>query len=188
MTCIVPSLQAAHADAVMLRRCVCVKAFDVFQVLDALATVQEQLRAQVCACALALCCVSMLTPACRTQTDAFSANLRLIVVDSVSAVVGPFLGGESKKGDKNEGFAIMMKLAHTLRFLAQTWDLAVLVRKPCLRRAVCALSPDASNAWWRRRATSDCQQFCAGPVNVPRAEASAWCVVGLCTARTGVAG
>lgn len=72
------------------------------------------------------------------QADEVAANLRLVVVDTVTSVIAPILGGgggrrkrsrgSSRSGARShDGHALMMLLGHRLRLLAKTWDIAVVV-------------------------------------------------------------
>ncbi|KAM5274269.1 DNA repair protein RAD51 homolog 4 isoform 2-T2 [Ctenodactylus gundi] len=76
-------------------------AFDIFQVLDAL----QDLRATMA-----------------LQVMGSSGTVKVVVVDSVTAVVSPLLGGQQR-----EGLALMMELARELKTLARDLSVAVVV-------------------------------------------------------------
>ncbi|OWK14799.1 RAD51D, partial [Cervus elaphus hippelaphus] len=100
-------LQARTPDeeeqAGALQRIQVVRAFDIFQMLDVL----QDLRGAV-----------------SQQVRSSSGTLKVVVVDSVAAVVAPLLGGQQR-----EGLALMMQLARELKTLARDLSVAVLVRK-----------------------------------------------------------
>ncbi|XP_019837840.2 DNA repair protein RAD51 homolog 4 isoform X1 [Bos indicus] len=100
-------LQARTPDeeeqAGALQRIQVVRAFDIFQMLDVL----QDLRGAV-----------------SQQVSSSSGTLKVVVVDSVAAVVAPLLGGQQR-----EGLALMMQLARELKTLARDLSVAVLVRK-----------------------------------------------------------
>ncbi|XP_015454845.1 DNA repair protein RAD51 homolog 4 isoform X2 [Pteropus alecto] len=100
-------LQARTPDeeeqAGALQRIHVVHAFDIFQMLDVL----QDLRGTV-----------------TQQVNLSSGTVKVVVVDSVTAVVSPLLGGQQR-----EGLALMMQLAQELKTLAQDLGVAVLVRK-----------------------------------------------------------
>nr|KAF6457086.1 hypothetical protein HJG63_011657 [Rousettus aegyptiacus] len=56
------------------------------------------------------------------QVSHSSGTVKVVVVDSVTAVVSPLLGGQQR-----EGLALMMQLAQELKTLAQDLGLAVVV-------------------------------------------------------------
>ncbi|XP_042111344.1 DNA repair protein RAD51 homolog 4 isoform X3 [Ovis aries] len=58
------------------------------------------------------------------QVRSSSGTLKVVVVDSVAAVVAPLLGGQQR-----EGLALMVQLARELKTLARDLSVAVLVRK-----------------------------------------------------------
>ncbi|XP_044539641.1 DNA repair protein RAD51 homolog 4 [Gracilinanus agilis] len=78
-----------------------VRVFDIFHMLDTL----QDLRGSV-----------------SQQVTSASGPVKLVVVDSVSAVVSPLLGGQH-----SEGLALMMQLARELKTLARELGIAVLV-------------------------------------------------------------
>ncbi|XP_052513995.1 DNA repair protein RAD51 homolog 4 isoform X1 [Budorcas taxicolor] len=100
-------LQARTPDeeeqAGALQRIQVVRAFDIFQMLGAL----QDLRGAV-----------------SQQVSSSSGTLKVVVVDSVAAVVAPLLGGQQR-----EGLALMVQLARELKTLARDLSVAVLVRK-----------------------------------------------------------
>lgn len=84
-----------------LQRIQVVHAFDVFQLLDLL----QDLRGTMA-----------------QQAAASSGTVKVVIVDSVTAVVAPLLGGEQR-----EGLALMMQLARELKILARDMGVAVAV-------------------------------------------------------------
>uniref|UniRef100_A0A8D2CWD7 RAD51 paralog D n=1 Tax=Sciurus vulgaris TaxID=55149 RepID=A0A8D2CWD7_SCIVU len=84
-----------------LQRIQVVHAFDIFQMLDVL----QDLRGTV-----------------TQQVRCSSGTVKVVVVDSVTAVVSPLLGGQQR-----EGLALMMQLARELKTLARELSMAVVV-------------------------------------------------------------
>ncbi|XP_074969309.1 DNA repair protein RAD51 homolog 4 isoform X5 [Phalacrocorax aristotelis] len=82
-----------------LQRIQVVRVFDIYEMLRALQELRDRLSQQV---------VSSMGP------------LKIVVIDSVSAVIYPLLGGK-----QSEGLAIMMQLARELKTLAREFSLAV---------------------------------------------------------------
>ncbi|XP_074119658.1 DNA repair protein RAD51 homolog 4 isoform X1 [Sminthopsis crassicaudata] len=98
-------LQARTKDeedqAGALQRIHVVRVFDIFQLMDTL----QDLRGSI-----------------SKQVTSASGPVKIVVVDSVSAVVSPLLGGQH-----SEGLALMMQLARELKTLARELGIAVLV-------------------------------------------------------------
>ncbi|XP_053517348.1 DNA repair protein RAD51 homolog 4 isoform X3 [Artibeus jamaicensis] len=141
-------LQARTPDegeqAAALRRIQVARAFDVFQVLDVLqdlrgAVAQQLPRDQFSAANNRVWLPD--THASRTSEDLrcvwgsagphhwgsrlvsdSSGNVKVVIVDSVTAVVSPLLGGQQR-----EGLALMMQLAQELKTLARDLGVAVVV-------------------------------------------------------------
>ncbi|KAM8991305.1 DNA repair protein RAD51 homolog 4 [Ara ararauna] len=90
-----------------LQRIQVVRVFDIYEMLSALQELRERLSQQV---------VSSMGP------------LKIVVIDSVSAVIYPLLGGK-----QSEGLAIMMQLARELKTLAREFSLAVVVTNQVTR-------------------------------------------------------
>ncbi|XP_038615273.1 DNA repair protein RAD51 homolog 4 [Tachyglossus aculeatus] len=84
-----------------LRRIRVVRSFDAFGVLDALQDLRGSFSQQ--------------------GMDA-AGPVKMVVVDSVSAVISPLLGGR-----QSEGLAVMMQLARELKTLAREFGVAVMV-------------------------------------------------------------
>nr|KAF6309064.1 hypothetical protein mPipKuh1_009174 [Pipistrellus kuhlii] len=84
-----------------LQRIQVVRAFDIFQMLDVL----QDLRGAVA-----------------QQVSDSSGTVKVVIVDSVTAVVSPLLGGQQR-----EGLALMMQLALELKTLARDLGVAVVV-------------------------------------------------------------
>ncbi|XP_022279015.1 DNA repair protein RAD51 homolog 4 isoform X4 [Canis lupus baileyi] len=96
-------LQARTPDeevqAGALQRIQVVRAFDIFQMLDVLQDCRGTLSQQV---------------------SSASGTVKVVIVDSVTAVVSPLLGGQQR-----EGLALMMQLARELKTLARDLGMAV---------------------------------------------------------------
>ncbi|CAI9162628.1 unnamed protein product [Rangifer tarandus platyrhynchus] len=119
-------LQARTPDeeeqAGALQRIQVVRAFDIFQMLDVL----QDLRGAV-----------------SQQVRSSSGTLKVVVVDSVAAVVAPLLGGQQR-----EGLALMMQLARELKTLARDLSVAVLVTNHTTRdRDSGQLKPALGRSW-----------------------------------------
>ncbi|NXI74034.1 RA51D protein, partial [Anseranas semipalmata] len=97
--------QASSLEA--LQRIQVARVFDVYEMLRALQEVRDRLSQQVVSC---------------------TGPLKVVVVDSVSAVIYPLLGGR-----QSEGLAIMMQLARELKMLAKDFSLAVVVTNQVTR-------------------------------------------------------
>ncbi|XP_044142622.1 DNA repair protein RAD51 homolog 4 [Bufo gargarizans] len=69
-------------------------------------------------------------------------TLRLVVVDSVCAVIYPLLGGK-----QTEGMAVMMYLARELQTLAHDFSLAVLVTNHITRDGSAGFRPALGRSW-----------------------------------------
>uniref|UniRef100_A0A5F5Q0J4 RAD51 paralog D n=1 Tax=Equus caballus TaxID=9796 RepID=A0A5F5Q0J4_HORSE len=105
-----------------LQRIQVVHAFDIFQMLDAL----QDLRSTVA-----------------QQVSGSSGTVKVVVVDSVTAVVSPLLGGQQR-----EGLALMMQLAQELKTLARDLGLAVVVTNHMTReRDSGKLKPALGRSW-----------------------------------------
>ncbi|XP_078229957.1 DNA repair protein RAD51 homolog 4 isoform X3 [Callithrix jacchus] len=91
--------QDEEEQAEALQRIQVVYAFDIFQMLDVL----QELRGTVV-----------------QQVTGSSGTMKVVVVDSVTAVVSPLLGGQQR-----EGLALMMQLARELKTLARDLGMAV---------------------------------------------------------------
>lgn len=93
--------QDEEEQAGALQRIQVAHAFDIFQTLDQL----QDLRGAVA-----------------QQVTGSSGTVKVVVVDSIAAVVSPLLGGQQR-----EGLALMMQLARELKTLARDLSVAVLV-------------------------------------------------------------
>lgn len=88
-------------QASALQRIQVVRSFDIFRMLDML----QDLRGTI------------------AQQEATSSGaVKVVIVDSVTAVVAPLLGGQQR-----EGLALMMQLARELKILARDLGVAVVV-------------------------------------------------------------
>ncbi|KAJ8783934.1 hypothetical protein J1605_008977 [Eschrichtius robustus] len=119
-------LQARTPDegeqAGALQRIQVVRAFDIFQMLDVLQDLQGAVSQQV---------------------SSSSGTLKVVVVDSVTAVVAPLLGGQQR-----EGLALMMQLARELKTLARDLSVALVVTNHMTRdRDSGQLKPALGRSW-----------------------------------------
>ncbi|OBS64442.1 hypothetical protein A6R68_07010 [Neotoma lepida] len=92
--------QDEEKQAGALQRIQVVHTFDIFQMLDML----QDLRG-----------------AMAQQVTTSSGTVKVVIVDSVTAVVAPLLGGQQR-----EGLALMMQLARELKILARDLGVAVM--------------------------------------------------------------
>lgn len=105
-----------------LRRIQVAHAFDIFQMLDRL----HDLRGAVA-----------------QQVSGSSGTVKVVIVDSVTAVVSPLLGGQQR-----EGLALMMQLARELKTLARDLGIAVMVTNHITRdRDSGRLKPALGRSW-----------------------------------------
>ncbi|NWH77409.1 RA51D protein, partial [Piaya cayana] len=105
-----------------LQRIQVVRVFDVYEMLSALQELRDRLSQQVV--------ISM-------------GPLKIVVIDSVSAVIYPLLGGK-----QSEGLAIMMHLAGELKTLAREFSLAVVVTNQVTRDGSTGpLKPALGRSW-----------------------------------------
>ncbi|NXW92707.1 RA51D protein, partial [Alopecoenas beccarii] len=111
----VPQLEA-------LQRIQVVRAFDIYETLSALQDLRDRLSQQV---------VSSMGP------------FKIVVIDSVSAVIYPLLGGK-----QSEGLALMMQLAKELKTLAREFSLAVVVTNQVTRDSSTGLLKPALGRSW----------------------------------------
>ncbi|NWT17514.1 RA51D protein, partial [Vireo altiloquus] len=113
--CFVPQLEA-------LQRIQVVRVFNIYELLSALQEVRDRLSQQV---------VSSMGP------------LKMMVLDSVSAVIYPLLGGR-----QSEGLALMMQLSRELKTLAREFSLAVVVTNQVTRDSSTGpLKPALGRSW-----------------------------------------
>nr|XP_055244448.1 DNA repair protein RAD51 homolog 4 isoform X3 [Gorilla gorilla gorilla] len=113
---------SGKTQAEALRRIQVVHAFDIFQMLDVL----QELRGTVA-----------------QQVTGSSGTVKVVVVDSVTAVVSPVLGGQQR-----EGLALMMQLARELKTLARDLGMAVVVTNHITRdRDSGRLKPALGRSW-----------------------------------------
>ncbi|XP_054391106.1 DNA repair protein RAD51 homolog 4 isoform X4 [Pongo abelii] len=113
---------SGKTQAEALQRIQVVHAFDIFQMLDVL----QELRGTVA-----------------QQVTGSSGTVRVVVVDSVTAVVSPLLGGQQR-----EGLALMMQLARELKTLARDLGMAVVVTNHTTRdRDSRRLKPALGRSW-----------------------------------------
>ncbi|XP_051491943.1 DNA repair protein RAD51 homolog 4 isoform X5 [Apus apus] len=105
-----------------LQRIQVVRVFHIYELLRALQELRDRLSQQA------------LRPA---------GPLKILVLDSVSAVVYPLLGGK-----QSEGLAIMMQLARELKTLAREFSLAVVVTNQVTRDSSTGLLKPALGRSW----------------------------------------
>ncbi|KAK4812171.1 hypothetical protein QYF61_002274, partial [Mycteria americana] len=111
-----------HGMLEALQRVQVVRVFDIYEVLSALQELRDRLSQQV---------MSSMGP------------LKIVVIDSVSAVIYPLLGGK-----QSEGLAIMMQLARELKTLAREFSLAVVVTNQVTRDSSTGpLKPALGRSW-----------------------------------------
>uniref|UniRef100_A0A8C2M0G4 RAD51 paralog D n=1 Tax=Cricetulus griseus TaxID=10029 RepID=A0A8C2M0G4_CRIGR len=92
---------SGKTQAGALQRIQVVHVFDIFQMLDML----QDLRGSMA-----------------QQSTSSSGTVKVVIVDSVTAVIAPLLGGQQR-----EGLALMMQLARELKILARDLAVAVVV-------------------------------------------------------------
>ncbi|XP_040389085.1 DNA repair protein RAD51 homolog 4 isoform X3 [Cygnus olor] len=105
-----------------LQRIQVARVFDVYEMLSALQEVRDRLSQQAVSC---------------------TGPLKTVVIDSVSAVIHPLLGGR-----QSEGLAIMMQLARELKMLAKEFSLAVVVTNQVTRDSSTGLLKPALGRSW----------------------------------------
>ncbi|XP_063198072.1 DNA repair protein RAD51 homolog 4 isoform X2 [Chroicocephalus ridibundus] len=114
--------QAEEEQLEALQRIQVVRVFNIYEMLSALQELRDRLSQQV---------VSSTGP------------LKMVVIDSVSAVIYPLLGGK-----QSEGLAVMMQLARELKTLAREFSLAVVVTNQVTRdSSTGALKPALGRSW-----------------------------------------
>ncbi|NWW90048.1 RA51D protein, partial [Rhynochetos jubatus] len=105
-----------------LQRIQVVRVFNIYEMLSALQELRDRFSQQV---------VSSMGP------------LKIVVIDSVSAVIYPLLGGK-----QSEGLAIMMQLARELKTLAREFSLAIVVTNQVTRDSSTGpLKPALGRSW-----------------------------------------
>ncbi|NWU81521.1 RA51D protein, partial [Onychorhynchus coronatus] len=113
---------SSEAGPSALQRIQVVRVFDIYEMLSALQELRDRLSQQV---------VSSTGP------------LKIVVIDSVSAVIYPLLGGR-----QSEGLAIMMQLSRELKTLAREFSLAVVVTNQVTRDSSTGpLKPALGRSW-----------------------------------------
>ncbi|XP_050765115.1 DNA repair protein RAD51 homolog 4 isoform X1 [Gymnogyps californianus] len=107
-----------------LQRIQVVRVFDIYEMLSALQELRDHLSQQV-------------------EVVSSTGPLKIVVIDSVSAVIYPLLGGK-----QSEGLAIMMQLARELKTLAREFSLAVVVTNQVTRDSSTGpLKPALGRSW-----------------------------------------
>uniref|UniRef100_A0A8C8UAP7 RAD51 paralog D n=1 Tax=Peromyscus maniculatus bairdii TaxID=230844 RepID=A0A8C8UAP7_PERMB len=113
---------SGKTQAGALQRIQVVHAFDIFQMLNML----QDLRGTMA-----------------QQATASSGTVKVVIVDSVTAVVAPLLGGQQR-----EGLALMMQLARELKILARELGVAVMVTNHLTRdRDSRRVKPALGRSW-----------------------------------------
>lgn len=108
-------------QAEAMQRIEVVRVFDIYKMLDALQDLRWSPSQQV---------ASSLGP------------VKIVIVDSVCAVVYPLLGGK-----QTDGMALMMQLARELKTMARELSIAVLVTNHVIREGGGALRPALGRSW-----------------------------------------
>ncbi|KAM6164763.1 DNA repair protein RAD51 homolog 4 isoform 3-T3 [Rhynchocyon petersi] len=113
---------SGKTQAGALQRIQVVHAFDIFRMLQVLQDIRGAVAQQVMGS---------------------SSTVKVVVVDSVTAVVSPLLGGQQR-----EGLALMMQLARELKMLARDLGVAVVVTNNVTRdRDSGRLKPALGRSW-----------------------------------------
>ncbi|CAI5928762.1 unnamed protein product [Closterium sp. NIES-64] len=107
-----------------LKAVVRMKAYDIHSLLPLLATIAQHKR-----------------KATQQSSDFFSV-LRLLIIDSASAVVSPVLGGHGP-----QGHALMMSLSRMIRLLANEFGLAVLITNHSVSSEDGTFKPALGESW-----------------------------------------
>ncbi|XP_013411283.1 DNA repair protein RAD51 homolog 4 isoform X1 [Lingula anatina] len=105
----------------VLSRIKCSRAFDIFEVLAQLCEVTNHLTA---------------------QTNAFYQHLKLVIVDSLPAVVLPVLGGA-----QTDGHGYLMHLARMMKTLAVDFNLALMTTNNVVQGEAGETKPALGRAW-----------------------------------------
>ncbi|CAI5984410.1 unnamed protein product [Closterium sp. NIES-64] len=106
-----------------LKAVVRMKAYDIHSLLPLLATIAQHKRKA-------------------TQSSDFFSVLRLLIIDSASAVVSPVLGGHGP-----QGHALMMSLSRMIRLLANEFGLAVLITNHSVSSEDGTFKPALGESW-----------------------------------------
>ncbi|XP_038058675.1 DNA repair protein RAD51 homolog 4-like [Patiria miniata] len=107
--------------AAAFQRLRCARTFDLFELLSLLEMTKSSMD---------------------SGSDAFYASLKLVVVDSVTAVVAPVLGGQ-----QTEGHGMMIHLARSLKALAVEYSVAVLLTNNQVRGDGTQRKPALGRTW-----------------------------------------
>ncbi|XP_070598347.1 DNA repair protein RAD51 homolog 4 isoform X2 [Erythrolamprus reginae] len=114
-----PSAGKTQAEA--LRRIQVFRAFDAYKMLDVLQDVRSYMAQQILST---------------------SGPVKLLIVDSISAVICPFLGLRQP-----DGMALMMHLAREMKTLAKEFGIAVLLTNHVTRDAAGGFKPALGRSW-----------------------------------------
>ncbi|XP_062448701.1 DNA repair protein RAD51 homolog 4 isoform X5 [Rhea pennata] len=113
-----------------LQRVQVARAFDIYEMLGALQELRDSLSQQA-------------RGAFFLQVTSSTGPLKVLLIDSVSAVIYPLLGGK-----QSEGLALMMQLARELKMLAREFSLAVVVTNQVTRNSSTGpLKPALGRSW-----------------------------------------
>ncbi|XP_022086370.1 DNA repair protein RAD51 homolog 4-like [Acanthaster planci] len=113
-----------HSDKVMaaaFQRLRCTRTFDLFELLSLLEITKSSID---------------------SRSDPFYESLKLITVDSLTAVVSPLLGGQ-----QTEGHGLMMHLARSLKALAVEYSVAILLTNNQVRGDGTQRKPALGRTW-----------------------------------------
>nr|XP_033778491.1 DNA repair protein RAD51 homolog 4 [Geotrypetes seraphini]XP_033778492.1 DNA repair protein RAD51 homolog 4 [Geotrypetes seraphini] len=113
--------QEEEEQVEVMQRIEVVQAFDIYKMLDAL----QDLR----------CSVSQ-------QVVSPASAVRVLIVDSVCAVIYPLLGGKHM-----EGMSLMMQLGRELKIMARELNLAVVLTNHMTRNINSGLRPALGRSW-----------------------------------------
>ncbi|XP_074643297.1 DNA repair protein RAD51 homolog 4-like [Tubulanus polymorphus] len=103
------------------RRVRCVQIFDIFELLK---------------------CLNELKTKLNEQTDPFLNGVKLLIIDCVTAVISPHLGGK-----QTDGHGLMMNLARLMKTLAVENSLAVVVTNNAVQSESANSRPSLGSSW-----------------------------------------
>ncbi|XP_051491939.1 DNA repair protein RAD51 homolog 4 isoform X1 [Apus apus] len=128
-----------------LQRIQVVRVFHIYELLRALQELRDRLSQQALQPPPPRRCSPLPPGAAAPSPQALrpAGPLKILVLDSVSAVVYPLLGGK-----QSEGLAIMMQLARELKTLAREFSLAVVVTNQVTRDSSTGLLKPALGRSW----------------------------------------
>ncbi|KAM3852160.1 DNA repair protein RAD51 homolog 4 isoform 2-T3 [Vipera latastei] len=121
LTELVGAPSAGKTQAEALRRIQVFRAFDAYKMLDVLQEVRSYMAQQILS---------------------ISGPVKLLIVDSISAVICPFLGLRQP-----DGMALMMHLAREMKTLAKEFGIAILLTNHVTRDAGGGFKPALGRSW-----------------------------------------